>query len=313
MNNSLVSIIIPTYNRAHLISETLNSVLAQTYENWECIIVDDGSTDNTDVVVNSYLAKDSRFQYHHRPKDRLKGANACRNYGFELSKGEYINWFDSDDLMSIDLLNVKVQMFNNSNLDVNYIMCGFETFGQNKIVKRIYEYGVIEDLLEKFLSDGVVLITQIILFRKSFISGFKFDEQLTRAQDLDFIFRVLESKSTGLNINEILIKVRTHYNSISGEYVKNKKEDIISELKVRRYILEYYSQKKDENFNIAIIHFLIHLRKTQKSKLITYGIKQIFTLNCLPLMIKLKFISLLLICEHTHYGNEMYKRAITKF
>lgn len=99
MKTPLVSIIIPTLNRAHLIGETLESVLAQTYQNWECIVVDDGSTDNTAEVIKEYVDTDSRFQYHHRPKERLSGGNAARNYGFELSKGEYINWLDSDDLL----------------------------------------------------------------------------------------------------------------------------------------------------------------------------------------------------------------------
>ncbi|MFI8378746.1 glycosyltransferase family 2 protein [Leeuwenhoekiella sp. NPDC079379] len=99
MTDPLVSIIIPTYNRAHLIGETLDSVLVQTYENWECIVVDDGSTDETAELLASYVQKDSRFQYHRRPSKRPKGANACRNYGFELSKGEFIQWLDSDDLL----------------------------------------------------------------------------------------------------------------------------------------------------------------------------------------------------------------------
>ena len=76
----LVSIIIPTYNRAHLIGETLDSVLAQTYQNWECIIVDDGSSDNTDEVIGAYVEKDSRFKYYHRSdKDLPKEPSASRN------------------------------------------------------------------------------------------------------------------------------------------------------------------------------------------------------------------------------------------
>ena len=97
--NQLVSIIIPTYNRAHLIGETLDSILAQTYTNWECIIIDDGSSDDTLEVIDNYIKKDNRFQYYRRPVERSKGPNVCRNFGYELSKGEYINWFDSDDVM----------------------------------------------------------------------------------------------------------------------------------------------------------------------------------------------------------------------
>lgn len=86
----LVSIIIPTYNRAHLIGETLDSVLAQTYENWECIVVDDGSTDHTDEVMAEYCAKDSRFRYFHRPDTHKPGGNGARNYGFLMSRGEFV-------------------------------------------------------------------------------------------------------------------------------------------------------------------------------------------------------------------------------
>jgi glycosyltransferase involved in cell wall biosynthesis len=95
----LVSVIIPTYNRAHLIGETLDSVVIQTYENWECIIVDDGSSDNTDEVVGKYVKGDTRFKYYHRPEEHLQGGNGARNYGFKMSQGDYIQWFNSDDLM----------------------------------------------------------------------------------------------------------------------------------------------------------------------------------------------------------------------
>lgn len=105
---SLVSIVIPTFNRAHLIGETLDSVLAQTYPEWECIIVDDGSTDNTNELVNEYLTQDSRFQYYHRPNDRVKGPSACRNIGIEKSKGYYIIFLDSDDLLGPTCLKNRV-------------------------------------------------------------------------------------------------------------------------------------------------------------------------------------------------------------
>ena len=111
MAKPLISIIIPTYNRRDLISDTLDSILVQTYKNWECIIVDDGSTDNSSAVINSYVKKDSRFQYHKRPIDKAKGGNACRNYGFELSKGEFVNWFDDDDIMLKDFLKTKIETF----------------------------------------------------------------------------------------------------------------------------------------------------------------------------------------------------------
>src|SRR5690554_2207297 len=115
----LVSIIIPTFNRAHLIGETLDSVIAQTYQNWECIVVDDGSTDHTAEIMANYLAKDSRFQYHHRPKNRPAGGNAARNFGFGVSKGEYINWLDSDDLFLPDKLSVQMEYMLHHKVEVH--------------------------------------------------------------------------------------------------------------------------------------------------------------------------------------------------
>jgi glycosyltransferase involved in cell wall biosynthesis len=113
----LVSIIIPTYNRAHLIGETLDSLVAQTYLNWECIIVDDGSSDNTDEVIGEHVNKDSRFKYYHRPEVHLPGGNGARNYGFKMSKGEYVNWFSSDDLMVAEKLEVKVKAMLENEVD----------------------------------------------------------------------------------------------------------------------------------------------------------------------------------------------------
>ena len=95
----LISVIIPVFNRASIIGETLDSVLTQSYSNWECIIVDDDSTDHTREVVEKYTAKDNRFQYFRRPAERKKGASPCRNYGLEISKGSYIQFLDSDDLL----------------------------------------------------------------------------------------------------------------------------------------------------------------------------------------------------------------------
>ena len=79
----LLSIIIPTYNRAHLIEATLDSIKSQDFDDWECIVVDDGSTDNTPIVLANYVKEDGRFRYLHRPKNRKKGPNSCRNFGFE--------------------------------------------------------------------------------------------------------------------------------------------------------------------------------------------------------------------------------------
>ena len=115
--NPLISIIIPTFNRAHIIGETLDSILAQTYPYWECIIIDDGSIDDSEEVIGEYVKNDGRFQYYNRPKEIIKGLTSCRNYGYSLCKGDFVSWFDSDDLYFKYALETYINLFS-ENTDV---------------------------------------------------------------------------------------------------------------------------------------------------------------------------------------------------
>src|SRR5258708_7235502 len=92
----LVSVVIASHNYAHFIPQTLDSVLAQTYPNWECIVVDDGSTDNTREVVERYADADQRIRYLWQENQRLA---AARNRGIANSSGEYLQFLDADDLI----------------------------------------------------------------------------------------------------------------------------------------------------------------------------------------------------------------------
>ncbi|MFB9052852.1 glycosyltransferase family 2 protein [Formosa undariae] len=194
-NQNLISIIIPTFNRASLIGETLDSVQAQTYTYWECIVIDDGSTDGTDQLMSEYIAKDSRFKYLHRPQDRLPGGNAARNYGFELSKGEYVNWFDSDDLMLPDFLSSKLNLLiENDSLDFSACYSQIFKNSPNNIIneaKPLITNSV--NYIEDYMFNGLFFDTAGPLWRKSFLikNNLKFDEVLLRSQERDFHFRIL--------------------------------------------------------------------------------------------------------------------------
>ena len=80
MLNPLVTIIIPVYNRVNLIEETLISIAKQSYNNFECIIIDDRSTDDSIKIINNYIKNDHRFKLYKNPDNKIKGANSCRNY-----------------------------------------------------------------------------------------------------------------------------------------------------------------------------------------------------------------------------------------
>ncbi|MEL1240143.1 glycosyltransferase family 2 protein [Flavobacterium flavipallidum] len=194
MNKPLVSIIIPTYNRADLIGETLDSVLAQTYQNWECIIVDDGSTDNSKHVIGEYLEKDGRFQYHNRPLERPKGANTCRNYGFKVSKGEYVIYLDSDDVLDVFCISERVALVI-SDLDVDLLIRDSSKLIGNKIINetinRDPENIIVEEYLKMFLRYEIPWQTMGAFYKREILNSVQFDEKLQRFQDVSFNIKVL--------------------------------------------------------------------------------------------------------------------------
>jgi len=99
-----ISIIIPVFNRENLIEFTINSIRNQSYENFECLLIDDGSTDKTLEVMWKCVKNDNRFKILKREEKYPKGPSGCRNMGLDIAQGEYIQFFDSDDLMHPDHL-----------------------------------------------------------------------------------------------------------------------------------------------------------------------------------------------------------------
>ncbi len=124
-NNPLVSVIVPCYNQAQYLPETLDTVLAQTYQDWECVIVDDGSPDNTAEVAKAYLEKEARFKYVRKENGGLASA---RNYGIAHSEGEYILPLDSDDLIGVSYLEDAMAHFA-EHPETKVVCCLAEKFG----------------------------------------------------------------------------------------------------------------------------------------------------------------------------------------
>src|ERR1041384_8859296 len=110
MDKSLVSVVIPTKNRRALLAEALQSVRAQTYPNWEAIVVDDGSNDGTESVGREIGAADQRVRFVSREREP-RGAPACRNIGLSLANGNFILFLDSDDLLAPSCLEARLQAF----------------------------------------------------------------------------------------------------------------------------------------------------------------------------------------------------------
>ena len=128
-----VSIITPTYNRAHLIGETIQSVLAQTYPNFEQIIIDDGSTDNTEEVVKSF--NDERLKYF--KYDRIGNISALLNLAIKHSNGDYIALLDSDDLWVSHKLETVIKLLKSDNT-IQLVTHDIQYFSDKNILQKKY-------------------------------------------------------------------------------------------------------------------------------------------------------------------------------
>ncbi|WP_165730505.1 glycosyltransferase family 2 protein [Polaribacter sp. 20A6] len=254
---SFISIIIPTYNRAHIISETLNSIIAQTYTNWECIVIDDGSNDNTTSVLSEYIKKDNRFQYHKRPSNRCKGANSCRNYGFEISKGNYIQWFDSDDLLDKNAFENYIKGIVNGG---DLIVAPIKVFRNNlDFISEIKVFS--NNLIEDYLVGNVSFLTGAAFWNRSFLNNQKemFDETLGNLDDWDFNLRMLYQNPKIKVLKMPLMLYRAHENSLSYELDKLNLREIKSEFIARK---KHEKILKEQGINaIKLTEFIIFRHK----------------------------------------------------
>jgi len=214
----MVSIIIPNYNRAHLILYTLESIKNQDYINWECLIVDDYSTDNSIEVISEFIKDDKRFSLHIRPENRPKGANACRNYGFELSKGFYIQWFDSDDIMVHNHIGLLIQAIIVKKLD--FAIGDTYNFIEGKgLVDKPYNFDRQEFLINanNFGKQSIGWITGDFLGKKEIFKNIEFNECFkTDGDEYNFFTQLLHENKNGDFVNSVLTYRRLHNNTLSN-------------------------------------------------------------------------------------------------
>ncbi len=290
--NPIVSIIIPSYNRANLIGETLDSVLTQTYTNWECLIVDDGSTDNTDEVVRAYVNKDPRFKYYHRPPEYLPGGNGARNFGFKMSKGEYVNWFDSDDIMLKHKLKKKIELIIKTNTD--FVICKGAIFNEFPDVIPIpWGLHTNGNVLFNHMAGKIAFVTNGPLFKKSYLINTEqlFNENLLVRQEWEYFNRLLLTSPKIDVISEPLYLFRKLESGIRRTHSYKK---VISKIKAEELTFknirksELLSQFEKLTYRKIMIRrcltFFNSLKPFEKFKAFPYTIKVVFKVLSLKLI-----------------------------
>ena len=214
-----ISIIIPVYNCETFIGVTLDSIITQTYVDWECILVDDHSKDNVLVLLKEYEEKDSRFRVYSRPLSIQKGANSCRNFGFTKASGNYIKWFDCDDIMLPLHLEISFLTLKNNNLD--FVITDTINFDHvsKKILNPPFEFNKenVSISLDSLVLNEISWITDDFLGSREFVQSTQFNQNIaTLGDELNFFVRLLHQPFKALYINIPLTHRRVHINSISS-------------------------------------------------------------------------------------------------
>lgn len=231
-DNPTVSVIIPTYNRAHMVGRAIQSVLNQTYQDFELIVVDDGSTDNTDEVVKGF---DNERPRYIRYKEN-KGAQVARNTGLKAARGEYIALLDSDDEWLPEKLEKQINKFKSVSNNVGLIYCGKTNINKktgeilNEIVPT--ERG---DVFKNLINHNFTAGSTPLIKKLCFIKAGYFDTELPAFQDYDLWLRISMHYKFNF-VAENLVKVCFHTTQITANVERRLQGAIIIFSKYQKYM-----------------------------------------------------------------------------
>lgn len=245
MQKSLVSVIIPTYNRANTLSRAIESVLNQTYRLLECIIVDDGSTDCTEETVRKI--SDERIVYIRLEQNT--GACYARNIGILKARGDYIAFQDSDDIWYEDKLEKELIYLEEKNADVVFCQMYSKRYEKSKGIKFPNSFFSQRKVNLKRILARNFASTQTLLVRRLVFFEIKFDEKLPRFQDWDLMIRLIKKYNVAY-LKEVLVEQNMSLDSIGNNPQKG-----IDALKyiMKKYAEDYERFPKLNYFNYYLL------------------------------------------------------------
>lgn len=239
-SNSLVSIIVPCYNYAHFLSEALESVLAQTYANWECIVINDGSPDNTEEVALKYCTKDSRFKYFYKENG---GHSSARNYGISQSSGKYILPLDADDRISENYVEAAVEKME-TNANIRLVTGQVRHFGDLNETVRMPEFKLRALLLTNFLCNGS------LFRRRDYDNTNGYDETMLGFEDWDFWIGLLRDGGLVVELPFVCYYYRKKDDSMFQAVRKDRKQIFKDQLKLYNNNIEAYEKYFDNPIHL---------------------------------------------------------------
>jgi len=259
-NRVLISIIMATYNRAHFILESLEYIQRQRFTDFECLIIDDGSTDSTQQILEPFLKQDDRFRYFKRDSDYQKGLPGSRNYGLDLSNGNYIVFMDDDDIPHPYLLEWSFEEISRNNSDYcRYLRTVFYgDFIPNFNTSKNFKVKNLSAMpIEHMITGKTPFNSCQILWKKECFQKNQFNESLMFAEEWELYSRILADGANGISIEKVLYFGRKHPTSNTGEFLK--KDPIRKASKIEAAKLIITNIKKKEVFSANLNRFFIRL------------------------------------------------------
>ena len=256
--NALVSIIVPCFNQANFLKESLQSVLDQTYENWECIIVNDGSPDNTEEVANKWCEKDSRFQYIIKTNG---GLSSARNAGIKIAKGEFILPLDADDiLVETYISRLLPELISDSSLAI--VSCHSKFFEKN-VSNIVNEFKPVGSSYRNLLFENNLIATSIFR-KKDWTEVGGYDEKMKNGfEDWEFWIAITKTGRKYKIVEEFLFYYRKSKNSMLIKTLENHR---ISNLE---YVIEKHKEFYKDNFDNTVKYLFFLLNLYHKNELKT--------------------------------------------
>lgn len=248
-----VSIIVPCYNQAQFLDEALQSVLEQTYANWECIIVNDGSPDHTEEVVKKWVAKDARFKYLYKENG---GLSSARNAGIALAQGEFILPLDADDKLGQDYLKLAMQAFQEDE-SLKVVYCKAEKFGNENGSWELSPFSL------KALAKGNLIFCSALYRKSDWQSVGGYDGKMIYGfEDWEFWIAILKN---GGNVKQL---------DYVGFYYRIKTDSMLALLDIdKKKMLHEYISVKHADFFVAQLGSFLHLNLVAERSKTKWGYK----------------------------------------
>jgi len=301
----LVSIVMPAYNSEKFIAESIESILNQTYTNWELFIIDDGSIDNTHNIIKKYADNDNRIKYIFQTNQKQGKA---RNNGIKISNGELIAFLDSDDLWVPEKLEVQISFLNNCNADLVF-SDGYIFKNNKKDAKHSFEtisgYLKGKDAIELFLERNRIPILSVLVYKSAIekVGGFIEDIEIQNVEDYHLWLKLLIKGFSFVGMTNKLVYYRQHDSQIT-------KNDSLASEKVF-YMLSNYLEVP-EIYNRQLLKARLswardwYIRNANNKRSSINILIKIFSFsNC-------KMISIMTLLSLIFFGTAVSKKVIRK-